>query len=41
MRARGLLLLILAAGLLAACDPRIRVSGGSEGIDRVRIGIGI
>jgi hypothetical protein len=27
--------------LLAACDPRIRISGGSEGIDRVRIGIGL
>lgn len=38
---RAAVLLLLAAGLLAACDPRVRISGGSEGIDRVRIGIGI
>jgi hypothetical protein len=33
--------LLLAMALIAACDPRIRISGGSEGIDRVRIGIGL
>jgi hypothetical protein len=38
---RAAVFLLLAAGLLAACDPRIRISGGSEGIDRVRIGIGL
>ena len=38
---RAAVLLLLAAGLLAACTPLVRVSGGSEGIERVRIGVSL